>query len=207
MTGTQQPDTGRIPRRYVSVISLGTLLNPLNSSMISVALVDLQKAFGIGFGTASWLISGFYLAACVGQPLMGRLADRVGPRRVYVTGLAIVLVSSLLAPFAPGFGLVLVCRVGQAIGTSAAFPSGLALIRRVSGGSKPPAAALGAIAMANSASAAFGPVLGGVITAVAGWPGIFLVNVPLTAVTLVLALRVLPADRTAATAGATGADT
>ncbi|HEY3502669.1 MAG TPA: MFS transporter [Actinocatenispora sp.] len=193
-----------VPRRYVAVIALGTLLNPLNSSMIAVALVGLQDAFGVGFGTASWLVSGFYLAACVGQPLMGRIADRFGPRRVYVAGLAIVCVASALAPLSPGFGALLLCRIVMAIGTSAAFPAGLALIRRTaaasragaSGGesTRPPAAALGTIAVANSASAAFGPVLGGFLVAFVGWQGIFLVNVPLTLVTLVLALTVLPAD-------------
>ncbi|WP_207124668.1 MFS transporter [Actinocatenispora comari] len=189
-----------VPRRYVAVIALGTLLNPLNSSMIAVALVSLQHAFGVGFGTASWLVSGFYLAACVGQPLMGRLADRFGPRRVYCVGLAVVCAASALAPFAPGFGLVLACRVLQAIGTSAAFPAGLALIRRAAGTGRPPAGALGTIAVANSASAGFGPVLGGFLVAFAGWQGIFLVNVPLTLVTLILAFRVLPPDEPAGAA-------
>lgn len=218
-----------VPRRYVAVIALGTLLNPLNSSMIAVALVGLEDAFDVGFGTASWLVSGFYLAACVGQPLMGRIADRFGPRRVYVTGLAIVCVAGALAPLSPGFGALLACRIVMAIGTSAAFPAGLALIRRTAGTAtgasgatagpkgpdaggrpdgqggdapaegtgrpaRPPAAALGTIAVANSASAAFGPVLGGFLVAFVGWQGIFLVNVPLTLVTLVLALTVLPAD-------------
>ncbi|GAA4199509.1 MFS transporter [Actinocatenispora rupis] len=178
----------------MAVIALGTLLNPLNSSMIAVALVDLEHAFGVGFGTASWLVSGFYLAACVGQPLMGRIADRFGPRRVYVAGLVIVCLAGAAAPFAPGFTVVLLCRIVQAVGTSAAFPAGLSLIRRVAGSAAPPSGALGTIAVANSASAAFGPVLGGFLVAFVGWQGIFLVNVPLTLVTLVLALRVLPAD-------------
>lgn len=183
-----------VPRRYVVVIALGTLLNPLNSSMIAVALVTLESSFGVGFATASWLVSGFYLAACVGQPLMGRIADRIGPRRVYCAGLAIVCVASAVAPFAPGFGALLGCRIAQAIGTSAAFPAGLAMIRRLSGGGAPPSGALGLISVCNSASAGFGPVLGGLLVALAGWQGIFLVNTPLTLVTLVLALRVLPRD-------------
>jgi MFS family permease len=190
-----------VPRRYVGVIALGTLLNPLNSSMIAVALVTLEQSFGVGFATASWLVSGFYLAACVGQPLMGRIADRFGPRRVYCAGLAIVCVASAVAPLVPGFGALLGCRIAQAIGTSAAFPAGLALIRRLSGTGSPPSGALGLIAVCNSASAGFGPVLGGVLVALAGWQGIFLVNTPLTLVTLVLALRVLPRDERAPSGG------
>lgn len=193
-----------VPRRYVGVIALGTLLNPLNSSMIAVALLDLEHAFGVGFGTVSWLVSGFYLAAAVGQPLMGRIADQIGPRRVYCAGLVIVCVASAVAPFAPGFGVVLACRVGQALGTSAAFPAGLALIRRVVGSGSPPSAALGAISVANAASAGFGPVLGGILVAIIGWHGIFLVNVPVTLLALVLALRILPADAPARATGPRG---
>ncbi|HEU4421182.1 MAG TPA: MFS transporter, partial [Pilimelia sp.] len=81
----------------------------------------------------------------------------------------------------------------QAIGTSAAFPAGLALIRRIAGG-RPPATTLASISMANGSGAALGPLLGGVLVAVAGWQGIFVVNIPLAAVGLVLALRWLPAD-------------
>jgi len=190
-----------VPRRYVAAIALGTLLNPLNSSMIAVALAGLQSSLGVRFGTASWLVSGFYLAACVGQPLMGRVADRLGPRRVFCAGLAIVCVSGVLAPFAPRFEWLLGCRILQAAGSSAAFPAGVALIRRTAGGRNPPAAALGTLAIANSASAGLGPVLGGFLVAFVGWRGIFVVNVPLTLIGLALALRLLPPDAPRPAAG------
>lgn len=188
------PAAQPVPPRTVAAIALGTLLNPLNSSMIAVALVALQRAFGVGVAASSWLVSGFYLAACVGQPLMGRVADRFGPRRVFCTGLVLVCLAGIVAVLAPGFGTVLACRVVQAMGTSAAFPAGLAILRRTAGTPRPPAAALAGITVTNSGSAAFGPVLGGFLLAVAGWRGIFAVNIPVTAVGLVLALRWLPPD-------------
>src|SRR5204863_457837 len=192
-----------VPRRVAAAIALGTLLNPLNSSMIAVALVSLQHAFGVGLTTSSWLVSAFYLAACVGQPLMGRIADRFGPRRVYCAGLVVVLVAGLAALVAPGFGWLVGCRVAQALGTSAAFPAGLAMIRRMAGG-RPPAATLAALSVTNATSAALGPVLGGVLVAAAGWRGIFAVNIPLAAVGLVLALWWLPAPPAAAPASGAG---
>jgi MFS family permease len=173
--------------------------------MIAVAVADLQTELHVGFGTVSWLVSGFYLAACVGQPLMGRVADRVGPRRVFCAGLAIVCVSGVLAPFAPSFNLLLACRILQSAGTSAAYPAGLALIRRVAGGGTAPAGALGALSIANSASAGFGPVLGGALVAFVGWRGIFAVNVPLTLLGLVLAFRILPRDEPRARGADAGA--
>jgi MFS family permease len=174
-------------------VALGTLLNPLNSSMIAVGLVALQSDFHVGLTQASWLISSFYLAASVAQPLMGRLADRFGPRRVYTTGLAIVGATGVLVLLAPAFGWVVAARVLQAVGSSAAYPSGLALIRRLAGG-RPPAGLLGVISAANTGSAAFGPVLGGLLVGLFGWRGIFAVNIPMAAVALVFALRWLPAD-------------
>src|SRR3954449_11415859 len=82
------PDTvlEMVPRRVVGTILLGTLLNPLNSSMIAVALVRLRDDFAVSLAPASWLVSGFYLAAAVGQPLMGRIADLVGHRRGFCAG-------------------------------------------------------------------------------------------------------------------------
>jgi MFS family permease len=184
----------QISGRAIAAIAVGTLLNPLNSSMIAVALVALQQAFQVGVATSSWLVSGFYLAASVGQPLMGRIADRFGPRRVYCIGLGIVCVTGVVAVSASGFGAILACRIVQAIGTSAAFPSGLAIVRRTTGTSRPPARTLAGIGITNAVSAAFGPVLGGVLVVAFGWRGIFAVNIPLSLLGLFFALRWLPPD-------------
>ena len=172
----------------------GTLLNPLNSSMIAVALISLQSAFGVGTATASWLISGFYLAAAIGMPVMGRLADLIGARRVFCAGLILVGAVGALAPLAPSFGFLVVFRVLQAFGTSAAYPARLAILRHGDPAGKAPASALGALTVAGSISAALGPVLGGSLVGAAGWQAIFLVNVPVTIAGLAMALHWLPKD-------------
>jgi MFS family permease len=172
----------------------GTLLNPLNSSMIAVAILSLSAGFRVDTVTATWLISGFYLSGALGMPLMGRLADLFGPRRVFSAGLLLVALTGASAPFAPAFGWLLLARVVQAFGTAAAFPAGLAIIRAQSRHGRAPAAALGAVSIASSVSAALGPVLGGGLVTLAGWPAIFLVNIPVSLVGLVLARRWLPSD-------------
>ncbi len=192
-TGAEQT-TASLPWRLVGAVSAGTLLNPLNSSMIAVALLSLSADFRVSTVTVTWLISGFYLAGAIGMPLMGRLADQFGPRRIFSLGLLIVGLTGVLAPLAPSFGWLLGIRIVQAFGTAAAYPAGLAIIRAHDRGSRAPATALGALTVAGSVSAALGPVLGGGLVALAGWPAIFLVNVPVVVVGLVLARRWLPAD-------------
>src|SRR5437762_10687356 len=73
-------------RRFVVASSFGSVLNPVNSSIIAVALVSIGHAFGVGASATTWLVSALYLATAIGQPMMGRLADLVGPRRVYLFG-------------------------------------------------------------------------------------------------------------------------
>ena len=188
--------TQRPGRRLVGAVLVGTLLNPLNSSMIAVALGLIQADFRVSMATVSWLLSGFALAAAVAQPMMGRFADLFGPRRVFCAGLLVVGIASALAPLAPAFGWLIACRMLQAFGTSAAYPAGLAILRAVNPQGQAPAGTLGAISIASSVSVALGPVLGGFLAARAGWPALFVVNVPITAAGLVLALRWLPADAT-----------
>src|SRR5262247_2770241 len=193
---TRVSPTPRPERRLVSAVLAGTLLNPLNSSMIAVVLGLIQADFRISVATASWLLSSFALAAAVAQPVMGRLADLFGPRRIFCIGLLVVGVTSGLAPLAPAFGWLIACRMLQAFGTSAAYPAGLAILRASAPHGPAPAGTLGAISITSSVSVALGPVLGGCLAARAGWPAIFLVNVPITAVGLMLAWRWLPTDAT-----------
>lgn len=187
---------GGVPNRLLLTLSLGTLLNPLNSSMIAVALVSLQHDFEIGIATSTWLASGFYVVAAVCQPLMGRLADQFGARRLFIGGLIVMGTASAVAPLAPGSGWLLAVRLVQAAATSTAYPSALLLVRsaaaRAGGnGAEPPARALAVLSVAASGSAALGPVLGGLLVAVAGWEAVFLVNVPVTLLGIVLSVRVL----------------
>jgi MFS family permease len=126
--------------------------------------------------------------------VLGRLADQFGPRRLQSLGFVLVIVAGVLGPFAPSFGWLIAARLLLAIGTSAGYPAGLALLRKASGGGRPAPSSLAAITIANSSSAAIGPVLGGALVALASWPAIFLVNVVVGLVALPLTLRWLPRD-------------
>ncbi|RQT21404.1 MFS transporter [Burkholderia contaminans] len=192
----------RLPAKLVGPIVLGTLLNALNSSMIAVALVSIQQAFA-PHGAAQaridtlWLVSGLYLATAAGQPTMGRLADRFGAKRIFCIGLAIVLVASSLAPFAPTLGWLIASRVALGIGTSAAYPAGMAMIRAWSqrhANGATPTGGLGAISIAAQVAVAFGPPLGGALVQLAGWRAIFWINVPIVLAAFLFAWLWIPAD-------------
>ncbi|SET96085.1 drug resistance transporter, EmrB/QacA subfamily [Salinibacillus kushneri] len=178
------------PWLLVLTIGLGTLLNPLNSSMISVALTRLQFEFELTFADASWLISIFYLASAVGQPVMGKLSDMFGPKRLFITGLVLVAGACLLAPFSPNFISLLGCRALQAIGSSTLFPSGMSMVR--SNITEKQGQALAALSIFANVSAAFGPSIGGFLVAGWDWPAIFLVNFPFIILSFVMALLILP---------------
>ncbi|WP_077603852.1 MFS transporter [Oceanobacillus sojae] len=180
----------RKPWLFILTIGLGTLLNPLNSSMISVALTRMQHEFSLTFADASWLISIFYLASAAGQPVMGKLSDMFGPKKLFIAGLILVAAASLLAPFSPNFLSLLGCRALQAIGSSTLFPSGMSMVRTHI--TKGQGKALAVLSVFASTSAAFGPSIGGFLIASWDWHSIFLINFPFIILSFVLALFILP---------------
>ncbi|TYP73186.1 MFS transporter [Paenibacillus methanolicus] len=176
----------------ITAVALGTLLNPLNTTMISVALARLQDEFRLTFGEVSWLISTYYLASAIGQPIMGKWSDLFGRKRVFLLGLTLVTLASCLAPLSPSFGWLIGFRIIQAFGSSALFPSGMGMIRsQITAGQ---AKALGVLSIFSGTSAAFGPSLGGLLLHYGDWQLIFLCNFPFIAGSFLLAWKAFPRD-------------
>src|SRR4030095_11411292 len=113
------------------MISVGTgvLLNPLNSSMISVAITRLQNVYSLDFTEVSWIVFSFYIASAIAQPVMGKASDLFGRRKIFLTGLVVAFIASLLAPLSPNFGWLIVFRIVQSIGTSMMVSVGMAIVR------------------------------------------------------------------------------
>ncbi|WP_223869507.1 MFS transporter [Paenibacillus sabuli] len=176
----------------ITAVALGILLNPLNTTMISVALARLQEDFQLTFGEVSWLISTYYLASAIGQPLMGKWSDLYGRKRIFMFGLLLVTAASCLAPLSPSFGWLIGFRIIQAFGSSALFPAGMGIIRgQITSGQ---AQALGIVSIFSSTSAAFGPSIGGFLLHYGDWPLIFLCNFPFIIGSFLLAWKLFPRD-------------
>lgn len=179
-------------------VGLGILLNPLNSSMVSVAIPRLQHQFQLDYTVVSWIIFSFYIASAVAQPVMGKASDLFGRRTIFLTGLVIAFVASILAPLSPGFGWLIVFRIVQSIGTSMVVAVGMAIVRVNI--TEKQATALSVLSMFTSGAAAIGPFIGGVLIHLWGWSSIFFINVPFVTASFVLAWRTIPKDQPPASA-------
>ncbi|MFI2296702.1 MFS transporter [Isoptericola sp. NPDC019571] len=181
--------------RLTLPLALGSLLNPINSSMIAVALVPIGIAFGAPAAQTVWLVTALYLVTAVGQPVVGRVVDLVGPRRPYLVGAALVGIAGMLGALAPSLGVLVLARALLGIGTCAAYPAAMWLVRHAtdrSGEDRGIATVLTILAVTNQVTMIVGPTLGGLLVGAGGWRAIFLVNVPLAAACLVLGGLRLP---------------
>lgn len=179
----------------IVALCTGTTLSALNSGMIAVALATLRSEFAVDVATVTWVVTAFYLTSAVLQPVMGRLADRYGPRRVFTIGMVIVAAAGAAGPFAPSLEWVTAVRVLLAIGTAAAFPSAAAMLRSIAATSKLSAPKMiGRVQLIDTSSAAVGPVLGGLLITWFGWEAIFWINIPLAAIAIVATRLLAPHD-------------
>jgi EmrB/QacA subfamily drug resistance transporter len=178
----------------VIAVVLGATLMPINSTMIAVALPEITDDLGITVSRSAWLVTAYLVALASLLPLAGDLADRFGRRRMILSGLTVFGIASIGAAVSPDFETLLVFRVLQAISGSMVLPAGWAVIREVVPEHRR-AYAFGLMGSMIGLSAGAGPPIGGLLTELAGWRGIFYVNIPVVASALLLGWRVLPRTR------------
>jgi nicotinamidase-related amidase/predicted MFS family arabinose efflux permease len=179
---------------------LGSILNPVNSSMIAVALVPIGIALGAPPAETAWLVSALYLATAIGQPVTGRLVDLYGPRRLYLAGAALVGIAGIVGALATSVTVLVAARVLLGFGTCAGYPAAMYLIRAEATrtGRDSPNGVLTVLAITGQTIAVVGPSAGGLLIGLGGWRATFTVNVPLALACLLLGARRLPRTDVAA---------
>ncbi|WP_031469251.1 MFS transporter [Sciscionella sediminilitoris] len=182
-------------RKLLAPMISGAILNPVNSSIISVSLVPIGAAFGAPPTATAWLVSALYLATAVGQPVAGKLIDVHGPRRLFLGASVLVGLAGLLGMLAPGLGVLIVARVLLGFGTCAGYPAAMRMIRDEAErtGKDSPAGVLTVLAMATQTIAVIGPPLGGLLIGIGGWRATLGVNIPFAILAFVLGARRIPA--------------
>ncbi len=176
-----------------------SVLAPLNSTMIAVALPEIRDAFSVSRGTVGWLVSAYLIAMAVSQPVAGRLGDQLGRGRVVRVGLLLFIAVTLAAAFAPNFAALIALRVAQAIVGAGLIPNAVALLRERASTTE-----LGRLngynAAAIAAAAGLGPLLGAAALAAGSWRFIFPIGLPCA----IGALLLLPRLRLGAGTGDSG---
>ena len=174
MTGERQ---GRLLGPAMLGVASGTVLVPLNSTMLAVALPSLMDEFEVDAATVSSLVTLYLAAVTIALLASGSLGDRYGQRRVFLIGVIAFAFSSVLAAAAPSFAILAVARVLQALSGAFISTTSIALVRAISPEDRR-GAAFGLFDMLVTVSAALGPFVGGLLVGAFGWRSLFVLAVP-----------------------------
>jgi len=177
------------------VLCAGMLMIVLDGSIVTVALPAIQRDLRFSPANLTWTLNGYFIAFGGVLLLAGRLGDLIGRRRVLIAGLVVFTLASLLCAAAVNQEMLIGARFLQGIGGAAASAVSLGMIVTLFPEPRERAKAIGAFSFTGSAGASIGAVLGGLLTDALNWHWIFLINLPIGALAIVLALRVVPADR------------
>ena len=181
-------------RLVVLTVALGTMLAPLNSSMIAVAMPAVMDEFHVGLGSAGWLVTAYLIAMASLQPVAGKIGDSIGRCRLVMGGLMCFGIASLAAVVAPTLGVLIALRVLQGVAGALIVPNGAALIREVVPEARR-GSRFGLIGAAVGLAAAAGPPFGSTLILVAGWRAVFYVNLVLVLPALAIGWHWLPRDK------------
>lgn len=176
----------------IAAIAFGIILNPLNTSMITVALPEIKNEFLLSSKDITWLIASYFIVCAIFLPLIGKMSDLYGRKKIFLSGLLLVSISSLAAPLSQNMTFLLGMRAIQAIGTSALYPAGMGIVRSYI--EKNQNRVIGALTVCATTSAAFGPTISGLLIQQGGWHVIFYVNFPIIIISAILGFFFIPQD-------------
>jgi len=162
----------------LAAVSLGLFMIMLDNTVVNVALPTIQRGLGAGLSELEWIVTGYALTFAAFMLTGGKLADLLGRRRLFVTGLAVFAASSLACALAPSAGFLIGARIVQGVGAALMNPATLSIITAVF----PPrerGTAIGIWVGVSATALAVGPLVGGLLTEHAGWSSVFYVNVPI----------------------------
>jgi EmrB/QacA subfamily drug resistance transporter len=167
-------------------VGLATFMTYLDNNIVNVAIPDIQQELGLSTAGIEWVVSGYILTFAGLLLAGGRLADAFGRRRLFLIGLAVFTLSSLLAGFAGGATDLVAARALQGIGAALVTPTTLAIISATFTDPRERNAAVGVWGGVGALALAVGPVLGGLLTQHVSWEWIFWINVPVGIATMAL---------------------
>ncbi|MFE9439986.1 DHA2 family efflux MFS transporter permease subunit [Streptomyces sp. NPDC006602] len=180
-------------RRTIVVVVIGSVMSVLDMTIVNVALRSLSEAFHAPLETVQWTATAYTLALAAVIPTAAWAMGRIGARRTYLTALVLFTLGSLLAAFAWDAPSLIAFRAVQGLGGGLLMPVGMAMVMRIADRERL-GRSMALLGLPILVGPVAGPVLGGWLLDAASWHWIFLVNLPVGAVALLLAARLLRPD-------------
>ncbi|MFK4149885.1 MFS transporter [Streptomyces sp. NPDC004065] len=179
----------------LAICCMSLLIVSLDNTVLNVALPSMQRELHASTSGLQWTIDAYTLVLASLLMLAGSTADRIGRKRVFMSGLVVFGIGSLLCSLAPNLELLVVFRMVQAIGGSMLNPVAMSIITNTFTDPRERARAIGAWGAVVGISMAAGPLVGGLLVESVGWRSIFWVNLPVGLAALLLTLRFVPESR------------
>ncbi|WP_340377088.1 DHA2 family efflux MFS transporter permease subunit [Streptomyces sp. SS7] len=180
----------------MAILCAGLFVTVLDTTIVNVAIPSIMSDLGAGLDEIMWVVSAYVLAVAVLIVTAGRLGDIVGPRTMFLIGLAVFTAGSLLCALADSPALLITFRAVQGIGAALLTPQPMTLMMAMFPPEKRGVA--GTVwGISAGVAAAVGPTLGGLLVTWQGWPWIFYINIPVGILAFVLTLVFVPNLRTA----------
>lgn len=176
------------------IASAGTFVEALDIAIVNLSIPSIQEQFGIGTETVQWLQTLYVLFFGGFLIIGGKLSDQIGRRKVFLLGSLIFLLASLGAGLSSGFEMLAVFRALQGLGAAFIMPSAMSIVTNTFKEDQERNRAVGIFSSFAAIGSGSGLSLGGIISTYLSWHWVFLINVPVLAVTLILAYYYLPKD-------------
>src|SRR4051794_29111834 len=182
------------------VVTVGVIMSILDTTIVNVALETLARELQAPLNTIQWVSTGYLLSLAVIIPLTGWMSERFGAKRVWMVSVALFGLGSALCGVAWSAGSLIFFRVLQGFGGGMIMPVGMSVLAQTAGPHRL-GRVMAVIGVPTLLGPILGPVIGGLIVDSVSWRWIFFVNIPIAAIALVLAARLLHADAGRADAG------
>lgn len=180
------------------VLCLGDLMIVLDTTIVNVALPSIKEDLGFSETSLAWVVNAYMLMFGGMLLLGGRLGDLFGHRRLFIAGIGLFTVASLACGLATSQTILVGARAVQGIGGAIVSAVALSLMMTLFTEPAERAKAMGVFGFVMAGGGSLGVLLGGVLTSLVGWNWIFLVNIPIGVAVCILAVRLLPGVRGAA---------
>ncbi|WP_051970078.1 MDR family MFS transporter [Kitasatospora azatica] len=173
------------------VLVLGTIIAVLDSTVVNVGIEAIRRDFGSPLSTIQWISTGYLLAFALVAPMSGWATERFGAKRMWMASVAGFVLASALCGLAWSAPSLVAFRILQGAAGGLIQPIGQSMLAQAAGRERI-GRVMGMLIIPLTFAPALGPVIGGILISAASWPWIFYLNLPLGALTLLLAARILP---------------